>query len=194
MPIYWRGRFYRVSGKAKQAFGVNPFLLSSNKCRPHLSTYITCREGGRGGASFPSFKKGHQSGWSFFFNIRSNRLLYSGVLASTQTWKMASSVRAVHNKWKNWCRFKLLASYNIHLSDNGFKVQTDTNRLPSGDQQFSPALLHGYLYKSDCWQGLALAKQCLPLWPHTDNFNFRVNKWWHPCLQTFWHAIDPYII
>ena len=26
-----------VSSEAKRAFGVNPFLLSSNKCRPHLS-------------------------------------------------------------------------------------------------------------------------------------------------------------
>ena len=25
--------------------------ISGNKCRPHLSTYITCREGERGGAS-----------------------------------------------------------------------------------------------------------------------------------------------
>ena len=55
------GDFTRVSGEAKQAFGVNPFLLSSNKCRPHLSTYSTRREGGRGGASSPSFEKGRQS-------------------------------------------------------------------------------------------------------------------------------------
>ena len=27
-----------VNSKAKRAFGVNPWLLSSNKCRPHLST------------------------------------------------------------------------------------------------------------------------------------------------------------
>ena len=30
-----------VNSEAKQAFGVTPCLLSSNKCRPHLSTYIT---------------------------------------------------------------------------------------------------------------------------------------------------------
>ena len=30
-----------VNSKAKRAFGVNPCLLSSNKCRPYLSTYIT---------------------------------------------------------------------------------------------------------------------------------------------------------
>ena len=39
---------YEENTKAKQAFGVNPFLLSSNKCRPHLSTYITRREGRKG--------------------------------------------------------------------------------------------------------------------------------------------------
>ena len=55
------GVFTRVSSEAKRAFGVNPFLLSSNKCRPHLSTYITRREDGRGGASSPSFEKGRQS-------------------------------------------------------------------------------------------------------------------------------------
>ena len=31
------GVFTRVSSEAKRTFGVNPFLLSSNKCRPHLS-------------------------------------------------------------------------------------------------------------------------------------------------------------
>ena len=30
-----------VYGKAKQACRVNPCLLRSNKCSPHLSTYIT---------------------------------------------------------------------------------------------------------------------------------------------------------
>ena len=30
-----------VNSEAKRAFGVNPCLLSSNKYRPHLSTYIT---------------------------------------------------------------------------------------------------------------------------------------------------------
>ena len=55
------GVFTCVSSEAKRAFGVNPFLLSSNKCRPHLSTYITHREDGRGGASSPLFEKGHQS-------------------------------------------------------------------------------------------------------------------------------------
>ena len=49
------------SSEAKRAFGVNPFLLSSNKCRPLLSTYITRREDGRGDASSPSFEKGRQS-------------------------------------------------------------------------------------------------------------------------------------
>ena len=51
----------RGSSEAKRAFGVNPFLLSSNKCRPHLSTYITRREDGRGGASSPLFEKSRQS-------------------------------------------------------------------------------------------------------------------------------------
>ena len=32
-----------VNSEAKRAFGVNPCLLSSNKCRPHLSTYIIQR-------------------------------------------------------------------------------------------------------------------------------------------------------
>ena len=32
---------YEVNSNAKRTFGVNPCLLSSNKCRPHLSTYIT---------------------------------------------------------------------------------------------------------------------------------------------------------
>ena len=32
-----------VNSEAKQAFGVNSCQLSSNKCRPHLSTYITRR-------------------------------------------------------------------------------------------------------------------------------------------------------
>ena len=39
--------FTHVSSKAKRTFGVNPFLLSSNKYRPHLSTYITSRKGER---------------------------------------------------------------------------------------------------------------------------------------------------
>ena len=34
---------YGVNSEAKRAFGVNPCLLSSNKCRPRLSTYITPR-------------------------------------------------------------------------------------------------------------------------------------------------------
>ena len=34
---------YEVNSEAKRAFGVSPCLLSSNKCRPHLSTYITPR-------------------------------------------------------------------------------------------------------------------------------------------------------
>ena len=56
------GVFMCVSSEAKRAFGVNPFLLSSNNCGgPHLSTYITRREDGRGGASSPSFEKGCQS-------------------------------------------------------------------------------------------------------------------------------------
>ena len=29
------GEFTHVSSEAKRASGVNPFLLSSNKCRPH---------------------------------------------------------------------------------------------------------------------------------------------------------------
>ena len=33
----------KVNSKAKRDFRVNPCLLSSNKCRPHLSTYITRR-------------------------------------------------------------------------------------------------------------------------------------------------------
>ena len=33
----------KVNSEAKRAFGVNPCLLSSNKCRSHLSTYITWR-------------------------------------------------------------------------------------------------------------------------------------------------------
>ena len=53
------GEFTHVSSEAKPAFGVNPFLLSSNKCRPHVSTYITCREGRRGSASLRLFEKGH---------------------------------------------------------------------------------------------------------------------------------------
>ena len=32
-----------VNSEAKRAFGINPFLLSSNKCRPHISTYIIRR-------------------------------------------------------------------------------------------------------------------------------------------------------
>ena len=32
---------YDVNSEAKRTLGVNPCLLSSNKCRPHLSTYIT---------------------------------------------------------------------------------------------------------------------------------------------------------
>ena len=52
------GVFMYVSSEAKQAFGINPFLLSSIKCRPYLSTYITHREDGRGGAISPSFEMG----------------------------------------------------------------------------------------------------------------------------------------
>ena len=55
------GDFTNVSSEARRAFGVNPFLLSGNKCRPHPSTYITRREGGRVDDSSPSFEKGHQS-------------------------------------------------------------------------------------------------------------------------------------
>ena len=47
-----------VSSKVQQDFGVNPFLLSSNKIPFHL---IPCRKDGRGSASLPSFKKGRQS-------------------------------------------------------------------------------------------------------------------------------------
>ena len=35
------GDLTRVNSKAKRVFGVNLFLLGSDKCRPHLSTYIT---------------------------------------------------------------------------------------------------------------------------------------------------------
>ena len=34
---------YEVNSKAEGAFGVSPSLSGSNKCRPHLSTYITPR-------------------------------------------------------------------------------------------------------------------------------------------------------
>ena len=34
---------YGVNSEAKRAFAVSPYLLNSNKCRPHLSTYITLR-------------------------------------------------------------------------------------------------------------------------------------------------------
>ena len=50
-----------VSSEATRAFGVNPFLLSNNKCRPHLSTYITRREGRKGGVSSSSFEKDCQN-------------------------------------------------------------------------------------------------------------------------------------
>ena len=36
-------QFYKVNSEAKRAFEVRPCLLSSNECRPHLSTYITPR-------------------------------------------------------------------------------------------------------------------------------------------------------
>ena len=36
------------NSEANQAFRVNPCLLSSNKCRPHLSTYITHSKGRKG--------------------------------------------------------------------------------------------------------------------------------------------------
>ena len=51
VSIYWRGRTYAVNSEAKRGSWVNPCLLSSNKCRPHLSTYITAGKAGRGGAS-----------------------------------------------------------------------------------------------------------------------------------------------
>ena len=37
-----------LSCQAKQDCGVNPYLMSSNKSRPHLSTYITARKGQEG--------------------------------------------------------------------------------------------------------------------------------------------------
>ena len=43
--IYMRGGHSR---KAKRDFEVNPCLLSSNKSRPHLSTYIIISEGQKG--------------------------------------------------------------------------------------------------------------------------------------------------
>ena len=52
-----------VNSEANRAFGVNPSLLSSNKCRPHLSTYITHKKVGRGGAKFviePELREGGQ--------------------------------------------------------------------------------------------------------------------------------------
>ena len=41
-------RSCEVNSKAKRAFGVSPCLLSTNKCRTHLST---CGKAGKGGAS-----------------------------------------------------------------------------------------------------------------------------------------------
>ena len=38
-----------TNSEAKRAFGINPYLLSSNKCRPHLSIYITRRQSHREG-------------------------------------------------------------------------------------------------------------------------------------------------
>ena len=46
--IYLRKRACAEYSEAKRAFGVNPSLLSSNKCRPHLSTYITHGESRKG--------------------------------------------------------------------------------------------------------------------------------------------------
>ena len=43
--IYMHGGY---SSKAKRDLGVNPCLLSSNKSRPHLSTYIVISEGQEG--------------------------------------------------------------------------------------------------------------------------------------------------
>ena len=44
---------HNLATLAKRAFWVNPTLLSTNECRPHLSTYIThgAAKVGRGGAS-----------------------------------------------------------------------------------------------------------------------------------------------
>ena len=48
---------YKVNIEAKWAFGVNPCLLSSNKCRPHLSTPPPVGEAGRGGVSSWLFRR-----------------------------------------------------------------------------------------------------------------------------------------
>ena len=39
---------YEVNSEAKRAFGISPCLLSSNKCRSHLSTCITPRRRQKG--------------------------------------------------------------------------------------------------------------------------------------------------
>ena len=52
MSIYICTQYKQVptalSCQAKQDCGVNPYLMSSNKSRPHLSTYITTRKGQEG--------------------------------------------------------------------------------------------------------------------------------------------------
>ena len=54
--IYIHGGY---SSKAKQDLRVNPCLLSSNKSRPHFSTYIVISEGQEGAVQL------HERRWIF---------------------------------------------------------------------------------------------------------------------------------
>ena len=73
-----------LNSEPKRAFWVNPSLLSTNECRPHLSTYIThgAAKVGRGGASSWSIVNHEKAVKREAFYCGFHFLHKAGVLAS----------------------------------------------------------------------------------------------------------------
>ena len=108
MPQYiGMGVFTCVSSKAKWAFGVNPFLFSSNMCGPHFSTYITRREDGRGGAGIQGRKTGHSGKVTWRATVLHQLNFSDQLIKSTQA----------------------IVHYNLYLSINGLGL-TNSTRCP----------------------------------------------------------------
>ena len=64
------------SQAAQRDFGVNPYLLSSNKSRPHLSTYIIVQERQEGAVLVREYRESDKGYYtrSFLSNGESKRL------------------------------------------------------------------------------------------------------------------------
>ena len=69
------GKAELCGNKARQGVRVNPYLLSSNKSRPHLSTYVNLIKGGASSWVIVNLTNGYKM-QSFLFNTGANGLQF----------------------------------------------------------------------------------------------------------------------